>query len=399
MQMNTLFEQTEYLLQGTNLSFKRHLYSTIRWSDRLIGIKGARGTGKTTLTLQWLKEHNLPVNKAAYFSLDDLYFTTNGLKETISRFYKQGGQILVLDEVHKYPNWSTELKNVYDVFKDLKIVFTGSSIIDISRQQGDLSRRAVMYELPGLSYREYINLKSGWTLPVFNLSDILNNPATIRAALPDSFRPLEHLNEYMTNGYYPFVMEGDASVHTKINQLIRTIIEYDMAELKDFDVRNAKKMLQLVYVIAQQVPFKPNLVSISAKTGIHRNSLNNYLHYLEQAKLISLLRPAGSSTAVLQKPEKIYLNNTNLLYALAEEQVEKGNLRETFFLSHLSAVSRVHAPKNGDFLVDNKFTFEIGGKNKSGAQIKNTKNAWIVKDDLEFPTNKQIPLWMFGFIY
>jgi predicted AAA+ superfamily ATPase len=305
----------------------------------------------------------------------------------------------VLDEVHKYPNWSTELKNVYDVFKDLKIVFTGSSIIDISRQQGDLSRRAVMYELPGLSYREYINLKSGWTLPVFNLSDILNNPATIRAALPDSFRPLEHLNEYMTNGYYPFVMEGDASVHTKINQLIRTIIEYDMAELKDFDVRNAKKMLQLVYVIAQQVPFKPNLVSISAKTGIHRNSLNNYLHYLEQAKLISLLRPAGSSTAVLQKPEKIYLNNTNLLYALAEEQVEKGNLRETFFLSHLSAVSRVHAPKNGDFLVDNKFTFEIGGKSKSGAQIKNTKNAWIVKDDLEFPTNKQIPLWMFGFIY
>lgn len=399
MQMNTLFEQTEYLLQGTNLSFKRHLYSTIRWSDRLIGIKGARGTGKTTLTLQWLKEHNLPVNKAAYFSLDDLYFTTNGLKETISRFYKQGGQILVLDEVHKYPNWSTELKNVYDVFKDLKIVFTGSSIIDISRQQGDLSRRAVMYELPGLSYREYINLKSGWTLPVFNLSDILNNPATIRAALPDSFRPLEHLNDYMTNGYYPFVMEGDASVHTKINQLIRTIIEYDMAELKDFDVRNAKKMLQLVYVIAQQVPFKPNLVSISAKTGIHRNSLNNYLHYLEQAKLISLLRPAGSSTAVLQKPEKIYLNNTNLLYALAEEQVEKGNLRETFFLSHLSAVSRVHAPKNGDFLVDNKFTFEIGGKSKSGAQIKNTKNAWIVKDDLEFPTNKQIPLWMFGFIY
>jgi len=399
MQMNTLFEQTEYLLQGTNLSFKRHLYSTIRWSDRLIGIKGARGTGKTTLTLQWLKEHNLPVNKAAYFSLDDLYFTTNGLKETVSRFYKQGGQILVLDEVHKYPNWSTELKNVYDVFKDLKIVFTGSSIIDISRQQGDLSRRAVMYELPGLSYREYINLKSGWTLPVFNLSDILNNPATIRAALPDSFRPLEHLNEYMTNGYYPFVMEGDASVHTKINQLIRTIIEYDMAELKDFDVRNAKKMLQLVYVIAQQVPFKPNLVSISAKTGIHRNSLNNYLHYLEQAKLISLLRPAGSSTAVLQKPEKIYLNNTNLLYALAEEQVEKGNLRETFFLSHLSAVSRVHAPKNGDFLVDNKFTFEIGGKSKSGAQIKNTKNAWIVKDDLEFPTNKQIPLWMFGFIY
>ncbi|MFZ9942744.1 MAG: ATP-binding protein [Bacteroidia bacterium] len=399
MQINTLFEQSEYLLQGTSLGFKRHLYTTIRWEDRLIGIKGARGTGKTTLSLQWLKEQSLPVNKAAYFSLDDLYFTSNGLKETISRFYKQGGQILVLDEVHKYPNWSTELKNVYDVFKDLKIVFTGSSIIDISRQQGDLSRRAVMYEMPGLSYREYLNLKFGWALPVIRLSDILNNPAAIRGTLPQSFRPLEHLNGYLTNGYYPFVMEGDASVHIKINQLIRTIIEYDMAELKDFDIRNAKKMLQLLYVIAQQVPFKPNLASISAKTGIHRNSLNNYLHYLEQAKLISLLRPAGYSTAVLQKPEKIYLNNTNLLYALAEDQVERGNLRETFFLSHLSALGRVHAPKNGDFLVDNKFTFEIGGRSKSGAQIKDTQNAWIVKDDLEFPNNKEIPLWMFGFLY
>jgi predicted AAA+ superfamily ATPase len=346
-----------------------------------------------------LKEQGLPVNKAAYFSLDDLYFTSNRLKETISRFYKQGGQILVLDEVHKYPNWSTELKNVYDVFKDLKIVFTGSSIIDISRQQGDLSRRAVMYEMPGLSYREYLNLKFGWNLPVIKLTDILSNPAAIRGTLSDSFRPLEHLSEYLTYGYYPFVMEGDASVHIKINQLIRTIIEYDMAELKDFDIRNAKKMLQLLYVIAQQVPFKPNLVSISAKTGIHRNSLNNYLHYLEQAKLISLLRPAGSSTAILQKPEKIYLNNTNLLYALSEDQVERGNLRETFFLSQLDAVCRVHAPKKGDFLIDNKFTFEIGGRSKSGAQIKNTKNAWIVKDDLEFPVNKEIPLWMFGFLY
>jgi predicted AAA+ superfamily ATPase len=195
------------------------------------------------------------------------------------------------------------------------------------------------------------------------------------------------------------MMEDKETVHQKINQLIRTIVEYDMAELKDFDIRNAKKILQLMYVISQQVPFKPNLVTLAEKTNIHRNSLNNYLHYLEQAKLISLLQPAGKSTAILQKPEKIYLNNTNLLYALAEQQVDKGNLRETFFLSQLNAVSKITMPKQGDFFVDNKFTFEVGGKDKSKKQIEGLKNAWVVKDDLEFPVGNDLPLWMFGLLY
>jgi len=217
--------------------------------------------------------------------------------------------------------------------------------------------------------------------------------------LPNSFRPLEHFSEFLQTGYYPFMMEDKETVHQKINQLIRTIVEYDMVELKDFDVRNAKKMLQLMYLIAQQVPFKPNLVSLAEKTNIHRNTLNNYLHYLEQAKLITLLQPAGKSTAILQKPEKIYLNNTNILFALAEQQVDIGNLRETFFLSQLNAVSKIYMPKQGDFLVDNKFTFEVGGKAKSQKQIAGLKNAWLVKDYLEFPVVNNLPLWMFGFLY
>ena len=397
--MNTLLEQSEYLLSNTTLDFKRFLFNEIKWNNRLIGIKGARGTGKTTLSLQWLKQQDLPVTKAAYFSLDDLYFTNNSLKETIAQFHKQGGKMLVLDEVHKYKNWSTEIKNIYDIYTGIKIIFTGSSIIDISRQEGDLSRRAVVYELPGLSYREFLSLKYNLQLPIFSLNDILKDASALKKQLPNSFRPLEYFNEYLQTGYYPFMMEDKETVHQKINQLIRTIVEYDMAELKDFDIRNAKKILQLMYVISQQVPFKPNLVTLAEKTNIHRNSLNNYLHYLEQAKLISLLQPAGKSTAVLQKPEKIYLNNTNLLFALAEQQVDKGNLRETFFLSQLNAVSKIAMPKQGDFFVDNKYTFEVGGKEKSIKQIASIKNAWVVKDDLEFPVGNELPLWMFGLLY
>ena len=397
--MNAILEQSEYLLSNTKLDFKRFLFNQIKWSNRLIGIKGARGTGKTTLSLQWLKQQDLPVSKAAYFSLDDLYFTNHSLKEVVTQFHKEGGEMLVLDEVHKYKNWATEIKNIYDIYSGLKIVFTGSSIIDISRQEGDLSRRAVIYELPGLSYREFLSLKYNIELPVFSFNEILNDASTLKKQLPNAFRPLAFFNEYLQTGYYPFMMEDNESVHQKINQLIRTIVEYDMAELKDFDIRNAKKVLQLIYVIAQQVPFKPNLVSLAEKTNIHRNSLNNYLHYLEQAKLISLLQPAGKSTAILQKPEKIYLHNTNLLYALAELHVDRENVRESFFLSQLNVVSKIAMPKQGDFFVDNKYTFEVGGKGKSQKQIEGIKNAWVVKDDLEYPVGKDLPLWMFGCLY
>jgi predicted AAA+ superfamily ATPase len=397
--MDTLLEQSEYLLSHTSLDFKRYLFEEIKWKNRLIGIKGARGTGKTTLVLQWLKTQNLPVSKAAYFSLDDLYFSNNSLKETILQFYKKGGKILVLDEVHKYKNWSTEIKNIYDVYKDIKIIFTGSSIIDIHRQQGDLSRRVIMYELSGLSYREFLSLNYNFQLPIFSLDKILKDAGDLKKLLPNSFRPLEHFNEYLQTGYYPFYQEDKETVHQRINQLIRMIVEYDMAELKDFDIRNAKKVLQLIYVVAQQVPFKPNLVALANKTDIHRNSLNNYLQYLEQARLISLLQPAGKSLAVLQKPEKIYLDNSNLLFALVEQQVEKGNLRETFFRSQVNVVSKINMPISGDFLVDNKYTFEIGGKSKSQKKIAGIKNSWIVKDGLEFPIGNNLPLWMFGFVY
>ena len=397
--MEILLEQSERLVAATSTEYKRYLYNTIKWNSRLIGIKGARGTGKTTLLLQWIKELDLSADKAAYFSLDDLYFTVNSLKETVTQFYKNGGEVLVLDEVHKYKNWSLEIKNIYDFFPSLKIIFTGSSIIDISKQEGDLSRRALMYELPGLSYREYLFMQGIIELPALSLEDILFKNEKIKKALPKHFRPLEHFSNYLKYGYYPFGLEDETTVHQRINQLIRTIVEVDMAELKDFDIRNAKKLLQLVYVIAQQVPFKPNISSLAMKTGIHRNSLNNYLHYLEQARIISLLFPEGQSIAVLQKPEKIFLNNTTLLNALSAEESSVGTVRETFFLSQLVPFHKVNMPKKGYFLVNGKYTFEVGGKGKGQKQIAELENAWVVKDDIEFPVNKAIPLWMFGLLY
>lgn len=394
-----VFDHSERQIRFTKLDFKRYLYTEIDWNNRLIGIKGARGTGKTTLLLQWLKELNLPAEQAVYFSLDDLYFTTNSLADTIDSFYKNGGKIVVLDEVHKYKEWSRVIKNAYDFYPDLKIIFTGSSIIDISKQEGDLSRRVVMYELHGLSYREYLVLRHGISLNKITFEDILFTSKNYINQLPTDFRPLSYFKEYLEFGYYPFILENKDSFHQKINQLVRTIIEYDMAEIEGYDIRNAKKMLQLIAVIAQQVPFKPNISALSQKTGIHRNTMLNYLYYLEQAKLIHLLSAAGKSVSVLQKPEKIFLNNTSLLHALSHENTNIGTIRETFFLSQfLQNKNSISLPTIGDFKIGN-YTFEIGGKNKTNKQIEGLPNSFLVKDDIENAQLNQLPLWIFGMMY
>ena len=397
--MIELLEQSEVLISGVSTSFQRYLAQEIEWESRLIGIKGARGTGKTTLLLQWLKQKELPAHKAAYFSLDDLYFSTNSLLETGRQFYKQGGQILVLDEVHKYPGWAREIKNLYDNFRDLQIIFTGSSIIDISKQEGDLSRRVLMYELHGMSFREFLQFTGRLVFDPIGLGDLTAADQSLRKDFPKNFRPLEHFNDYLSHGYYPFFRESESGYHRRLHQLVRTIVEYDMAELRGFDIRNAKKMLQLLYILSQNVPFKPNISALAIKSKIHRNSLNNYFHFLEEARLIGLLYPAGISFATLQKPEKIYLNNTNLLYALSNEKPDRGTVREVFFYSQLKVKHKLAQPKQADFQVDNKSIFEIGGKGKGATQIKNLPNAWVVKDDLDFPVGNALPLWLFGFLY
>jgi predicted AAA+ superfamily ATPase len=397
--MEELITQYQSLIRKNFPKFKRFLFNEIHWESRLIGIKGARGTGKTTMLLQWLKEQNLPPNKGIYISLDDIYFLQNDLKSILVDFYEKGGEIVILDEVHKYPSWSQVIKNMYDFYPDLKIIFTGSSIIDISTQEADLSRRAVIYELPGLSYREFLALRHNLEIPKFTIEEVIEKNNSIYSLFPANFKPLEHFSVYLELGYYPFLLDEPATSQYRMNQLIRTVVESDMAQLKDFDVRNANKMLQLLYVIAQQVPFSPNISKLAEQTGIHRNTLNNYLIFLERAKLISLVYTSGKSTATLQKPDKIYLNNTALIYSLAKDKSNIGNVRETFFYSQVSQIASIELPKSGDFIVDNRWTFEVGGKNKSSKQIKEIENSFVVKDDVAFSSGNIIPLWLFGLLY
>lgn len=397
--MNELLEQSERLVNEVSMGFRRYLIDEINWDNRLIGIKGARGTGKTTMVLQWLHQKKLNSSKVAYFSIDDMYFSTHSLLDTGRDFYLHGGQILVLDEVHKYENWAREIKNLYDRYKDLKIIFTGSSIIDISKQEGDLSRRAMIYELHGLSYREYLKMKKIIDFDNIDLNTIINNRNDLRAFFPVHFRPLEYFQDYLRYGYFPFSTEDKEGYAQRLRQLTRLIVETDMSELKGFDIRNAKKMLQLIYIIAQQVPFKPNINKLAEKSRIHRNSISNYLYFLEEARLINLLHPSGISIATLQKPEMIYLNNTNYMFAFALESPMKGSIRETFFYNQLVVKHKVRYPKTADFAIDDNYIFEIGGKTKSRKQIKGMNKAYIVKDDLEYPVGNALPLWLFGFLY
>lgn len=397
--MENLFEYSDQQISRVPRKMVRYLYDTINWKSRLIGIKGARGTGKTTMLLQYLAGLDMRAPKAVYLTLDDFYFATHTISDTVSSIYKEGGSILVLDEVHKYPGWAREIKNLYDRFPNLKIVFTGSSVIDMAREEADLSRRAVMYELNGLSYREYLNLEQNLQFDPIALQTILMKSGTIRDQFPEGFRPLEFFKDYLRHGFYPFFHEEKETFETRLKQVARMTIEYDMAELKGFDIRNAKKMMQLLGIVAESVPFKPNITKLAKKTNIHRNSLVNYLHYLEKARLVHLLYPAGSSTSVMQKPEKLFLHNTNLAWALGRKEPAVGNLRETFALSQLRTMHRVNYPKEGDFLIDEEFLLEIGGKNKTRKQITGRENAFLILDNVEYPTAGRIPIWLMGFLY
>jgi predicted AAA+ superfamily ATPase len=397
--MESLLQKSGALVRQVSTHFHRYLFSEIRWENRLTGIKGARGTGKTTLLLQHLHALNLPATKAAYFSLDDIYFTQNLLSETIEQFYRAGGKYAYLDEVHKYPGWAREIKNLHDFYPELQIVFTGSSIIDLAREEGDLSRRALMYELHGLSYREYLELRGILDTPAIPLERLLNDSENLSRLFPVNFRPLEHFRDYLTSGYYPFFRDDLQGYPVRLAQLVRTVIEYDMAEIKGYDPRNARKLLQLLFILSNNVPYKPNLSQLAQKADIHRNTILNYLIYLEQARLIRLLQPEGFSISMLQKPEKIYLNNPNLSFALSVTEPNVGNLRETFFFSQLQHRHRVTAAAKGDFLIDDRFTFEIGGKQKSYAQIADITDSFVVRDELEYPIGKALPLWIFGLLY
>lgn len=398
--MEQILLKSARLVQNQSISFQRSLAQSIDWSDRLIGIVGARGTGKTTLMVQQLKQRNVPSHIAAYASLDDIYFTENRLLSFAESFLQLGGRFLYLDEVHKYPDWAREIKNLYDTYPELNIVFSGSSIVDMLQQHADLSRRAVQYELTGLSYREYLAFTGTYQSPSFSLNEIIAKHGAIASEIANCIKPLQFFSDYLNTGYYPFFAENKSTYTLRLEQLIKMIIENDLRFIEGFDVSNTRKIYQLLYVLATNVPFKPNVTKLSEKIGVHRNTLVQYLHYLSKARLINNLAAAGRSTSILQKPDKIYLENTNLQAVLSPDKANRGTLRETFAMSQLvNARYSVSLPPVGDFLIDETYTLEIGGKDKSANQIKNTPDSFVIADDLETGLLNKIPLWLLGFLY
>lgn len=377
----------------------RHFMQNIDWSNRLIGIKGSRGIGKTTLLLQYIKLHFEIGKKALYISLDDLYFAENKLYNLAEKFHLEGGELIVIDEVHRYENWAIEIKNLYDDFPNLKIIFTGSSLLHIQYAKADLSRRAVVYNMPGLSFREFLEFENDIELPFYNLENLLENHSKISIDIIEKIKPLEHFSNYLNLGYYPFYNENKNVFHQKLSELILTVLEVDITQFASLQVSNIVYLKKLLTIISHSVPFKPNMKKLSERTGISLNTMKQYMKLLHDAELINLLYAEDKGIQSLYKPEKVYLNNTNLMYNLASENANIGNIRETFFFNQLNFQNKVKASNEVDFYVADKYSFEIGGKNKSQKQAQGLKNAYIIKDGIEIGSGNIVPLWLFGFLY
>lgn len=397
--MDSLFEKYFKKIDLVPLDFKRSLMDQIQWDARLIGIKGARGVGKTTLLLQYIKE-NLPIDESSlYASLDNIWFAENKLSTLTDTFVKRGGKYLFLDEVHKYPNWSQELKNIYDDFPELKVVFTGSSLLEILNARADLSRRAVVYTLQGLSYREFLHLKTGIKLPKLNLEDLLQNHLQLAREINVELKPLQYFDEYLKTGYFPYFQEVPSLYYQRIEEVINMTLEIELTLLRKVEVSYVSKLKQLLQIISESVPFIPNVSKLSERIGLNRNTFTTYLFFLQESNLTRNIYKDASGITQLQKPDKIYLENTNFQYALAPKNTEKGSIRETFFVNQLSYQHRIEYVEQGDFLIDQSYTFEVGGKGKTNHQIQGIPNSYIASDDLEYEIGTKIPLWMFGFLY
>lgn len=400
--MKELVQKSDRLINIVSLQLQRNVPKNINWNWRLNSIVGARGTGKTTLLLQRAKMLREQKKEVLYLSLDDLYFTENNLVDLAKSFEQQGGKYLFIDEVHKYPNWARELKNIYDYYPELIVIFSGSSILEIFKQDVDLSRRALMYELPGLSFREFLSFSGLGNFQVVPLRDILSDHRTIASDIIQQVKPLQYFKTYLQSGYYPFFMEKERDYALTIEQIVQLVVETDLRFMKGYDPTYSRKLLQLLRVIAGSPPFKPNISKLSERIGLNRATLINYLRYLEKARLVSLLNQAEKSISVLQKPDKIFLNNPNLYFTLNPIGFSIGSMRETFFQNQLRVLHEVALHPKTDFYVyhnQEQYAFEIGGKNKKKSQIQQLENAYLALDDLETGYDNQIPLWLFGFLY
>jgi len=387
----SLIEFMESQLKQTTSTFHRYMYDQISWESRMFGLVGPRGVGKSTMILQYIKEHR-DFRHILYIGADHLYFSSHTLIETVDEFAKEGGEQIFIDEIHKYENWSRELKQIYDSHPDVKVGFTGSSVLDIYKGFSDLSRRAPIFMMQGLSFREYLKLFHNIEVSVYTLEDILE----LKAVLTDVNHPLPLFRDYLKRGYYPFSGESDFEI--RLRQVINQTMEVDIPQYANMNASTGRRLKKLLAVIAQSVPFKPVMDSLATVVGVSRNVLPDYFLYMEQAGMIGQLRDDTGGIRGVGKVEKVYLDNTNMAYLLGSKTTDVGNIRETFFYNQMRVVSDVISSRISDFEIDGK-TFEVGGKNKGKKQITDAKEGYVVKDDIEFGSGNIIPLWAFGLMY
>lgn len=403
--MDTLFRKSDRLLANVSMEIVREKMSEIHWNAQLISIMGAKGVGKSTLIKQYLKQNYQPLDRRMlYCSADTVEFSTRTLVELAEDFVIRGGELLVIDEIHKYKSgtsdWSREIKEIYELFPQLKLIVSGSSLLRLREGDADLSRRAVKYTMSGLSFRESLRFYHGLSFEKWTLQDILEHPYDLWQMVTSKCKPVALFKEYLEKGYYPFLLEGEGEYYTKIEQVVNYIIETELPRICKVDVSNVRKLQALIALICSEVPFELNANKIAAALEIGRDTVVEYLKYLGDAKVLNLLYSDKKKIGKLSKPDKVYLENPNILYALAPTKADIGTLRETFAIGSLSESHNVEYGKaQGDFKVDEKYTFEIGGRSKDFSQIAGVKDSYIFADDRDMPDGAKLPLWMLGFLY
>lgn len=390
--MQTLYEQFYQLLELTPMNFFREKIDQINWDVRVLGILGQKGVGKSTLILQHIKQLG-NIDKSLYIVADDIYFSAHTLLETARDFFARGGKYLYIDEIHKYQNWSREIKNIYDSLPLLHVVYSGSSMLDLKQGGADLSRRVIEYHLPVWSFREYLNLRCGWQLKTATLDDVLKGKVDFPYGAD---RPLMYFDEYMKKGCYPFSLEPE--FETRLRQVVNTTVELDIPKYAQMTIAATQKLKKFMYYISKSVPVKINYSDMARDLALDREDLPKYLGYLEKAELVSVLRMKANGDAILRKMDKLYLHNPNMSYVLSGEKPNDGNSRETIFLCWTKHLYDTLESPISDFEIDGK-TFEVGGRKKGKKQIQDATEGYVVKDNIEYVFDNQVPLWMFGFLY
>jgi predicted AAA+ superfamily ATPase len=375
-------------------TFKRYLFTKIDFKSKIIGILGQRGVGKTILMRQIAQSYNLEASKMLYISADNV---VRSLSDIAIEFASYGGKLLIIDEIHKADNFALELKIIYD-FVDIQVIFSGSSALEIENSKVDLSRRALFYELHSLSFREFLAIKYHINLPVLKLNDILNSHQDIAMNIKKQFKPLEFYRYYQTFGAYPFFTEGELGYDLRLNEIVNIILDSELATIYNVDSDKINTIRKLLHLLCSSVPIELNIQNLAKQSGISRNTLYSYLYYLKKTNLIEIIGGNFKNKKLLNKPDKIYLENINLYNILCSDK-NKGSLREGFFVSQVKIYQNIKYSNIGDFIVDDKYIFEIGGKNKTFKQIKDIDDSYVIADDIEIGNGNKIPLWLFGFLY